>query len=136
MNEKFNPKMDIIRTFFIFITLNVFENAWMKCWDISTSSEVSNCDGVVLEICLDHKFQWPQEGLKCGSLAYKVGPSGLGNFVCNSVGNFVCKRSAVVIQTSLEHDTIAAWMNCFDYARALNIPDHLKSSSWGFWKCI
>ena len=25
-------------------------------WDTSTSSEVSNCDGVMLEIYLDHKF--------------------------------------------------------------------------------
>ena len=30
------------------------------------------CDGVVLEIYLDAKFQWPQEGLDCESLAYKV----------------------------------------------------------------
>ena len=27
-------------------------------------------DGVVLEIYLDHKFQWPQECLNCESLAY------------------------------------------------------------------
>ena len=54
------------------------------------------CDGVVLEIYLDHKFQQPQESLNCESLAYKVvtkptlalWPSGLGN-------DFVCKRSAV-----------------------------------------
>ena len=42
------------------------------CWDISTSSQVSNCDGVVLEIYLDHKFQWPQEDLNCESLVYEV----------------------------------------------------------------
>ena len=30
------------------------------------------CDGFVLEIYLHHKFQWPQEGLNCESLAYKV----------------------------------------------------------------
>ena len=41
-------------------------------WDTSASSQVSNCDGVVLEVCLDHKFQWPQEGLNCESLAYEV----------------------------------------------------------------
>ena len=29
----------------------------------STSSQVSNCDSVVLEIYLDRKFQSPQEGL-------------------------------------------------------------------------
>ena len=40
--------------------------------DTSTSSEVSNCDGVVLEIYLDNNFQWPQEDLNCESLAYKV----------------------------------------------------------------
>ena len=39
-------------------------------WDTSTSSQVSNNDGVVLEIYLDHKFQWSQEGLNCESLAY------------------------------------------------------------------
>ena len=31
-----------------------------------------NCNGVVLEIYLGHKFQWPQEGLNCESLAYEV----------------------------------------------------------------
>ena len=41
-------------------------------WDTSTSSQVSNCDGVVLEIDLDHKFQWPQENLNCESRAYEV----------------------------------------------------------------
>ena len=30
------------------------------------------CDGAVLEIYLDLKFQWPQEGLNCESLAYEV----------------------------------------------------------------
>ena len=42
------------------------------CWDTSTLSKVLNCDGVVLEIYLDHKFQWPEEGLKCRSLAYEI----------------------------------------------------------------
>ena len=41
-------------------------------WDTSTSSQVFNCDGVVLEIYLDHKFQWLQEGLNFESLAYEV----------------------------------------------------------------
>ena len=41
-------------------------------WNTPTSSQVSNCDGVVLEIYLDHKFQWPQEDLNCESLAYEV----------------------------------------------------------------
>ena len=31
-----------------------------------------DCDGVVLEIYSDPKFQQPQEGLSCESLAYKV----------------------------------------------------------------
>ena len=30
------------------------------------------CDGVVLEIYLDHKFEWPQEGLNSESLAYEA----------------------------------------------------------------
>ena len=40
-----------------------------KLWDTSTSSQVSNCDGVVLQIYLYHKFKWPQEGLNCKSFA-------------------------------------------------------------------
>ena len=31
------------------------------------------CDGAVLKIYLDKKFQWSQEGLNCKSLAYEVG---------------------------------------------------------------
>ena len=42
------------------------------CWDASSLSQVSNCDGVVQKVYLDHKFQWRQEGLNCESLAYKV----------------------------------------------------------------
>ena len=42
------------------------------CWDISTSSQVSNCNVVVLEIYLDHKFQRPQKSLNCKSLAWVV----------------------------------------------------------------
>ena len=30
-----------------------------------------NCNDVVLEIYLDHKFQRPQEGLNCESLAFE-----------------------------------------------------------------
>ena len=41
-------------------------------WDASTSSQVSNCDRVVLEIYLDHKFYWTQESLNCELLAYEV----------------------------------------------------------------
>ena len=39
--------------------------------NILTSSQVSNSSGVVLEIYLDHKYQWPQEGLNCESVAYE-----------------------------------------------------------------
>ena len=42
----------------------------------------------MLEIYLDHKFQWPQEGLKGERITSR--PSGLGN-------NIVCKRFAVQI---------------------------------------
>ena len=41
-------------------------------WDTWTSGQASNCDGIVLEIYLDHKFQWAQVGLNCESLAYEV----------------------------------------------------------------
>ena len=39
---------------------------------LQISSQVSNYDGAVLEIYLDRKFQWPQEGLNSESLAYEV----------------------------------------------------------------
>ena len=45
---------------------------WNSCWDTSTLSQVSNYDGVVLKIYLDHKFQWPQEDFNCKSFAYEV----------------------------------------------------------------
>ena len=51
------------------ITENEYSNL---LWDTSTSSQVSNCDGAAIEIYLDHNFQWPQEGLNCKSLPYKV----------------------------------------------------------------
>ena len=35
-------------------------------------SQVSNCIGDMLEIYLDLKFQWPQEGLNGESNAYEV----------------------------------------------------------------
>ena len=31
-----------------------------------------NCDGVMLESNLNHKFQWPQKGLNCEFLVYEV----------------------------------------------------------------
>ena len=74
--------------------------------------EIRICDDAVLEIYLDHKFQWPQEGFNFESLAREVvnwWPSGLGNY-------FACKRFTVQtflwslefeIQINLEHDTIA-----------------------------
>ena len=49
--------------------LLLFSNTWR---DTLTLSQVSNCDGVVFKIYLDHKFQCPQEGLNCKSLAYEV----------------------------------------------------------------
>ena len=71
---------------------------------IKRKQVVCYCDGVVLEIYLDYKFQWPEEGLNSW-------PNGLGNY-------FVCKRFEVqtllwslefVIQINLEHDTIT-WL--------------------------
>ena len=66
----------------------------------------NKCDGVVLEICLDHKFHWSQEVWTAN-----LWPNGLGNY-------FICKRFAVqtllwslgfVIQINLEHDAIIVW---------------------------
>ena len=34
--------------------------------------KVSYCDGVLSQIYLDHKFQWPHEGLNSASLVYEV----------------------------------------------------------------
>ena len=53
--------------------------------ETSISSQVSNCNVAVLEICLDHKFQWQQEGLSCETLPCKIiteptRPWGLGSF--------------------------------------------------------
>ena len=76
-----------------------------------------HCDSVVLKICLDHKFQWLQEGLNYESLKYNIvteptWPSGFVNY-------FVSKRFAVqtllwslefVILINLEHDTIAVFL--------------------------
>ena len=45
-----------------------------------------NCDGVVFEIYLDHKFQLTQEGLNCESLAYEVVP--LCNISSQDVSKF------------------------------------------------
>ena len=45
-----------------------------RCLDNVEISEPSfiNYDGAMLEIYLDRKFQWPQEGLNCESLACEV----------------------------------------------------------------
>ena len=37
------------------------------CSDSLALSRVSICNGVLLKICLDHKFQWPQACLNCES---------------------------------------------------------------------
>ena len=62
------------------MTNNPSENIWnelMKTTKVGPSMEsliaqFFHCDGVVVEICLDHKFQWPQEGLNCESLTYEA----------------------------------------------------------------
>ena len=40
-----------------------FSNYINARWDTSTSSQVGKCNGVMLEIFMNHKFQWLQEGL-------------------------------------------------------------------------
>ena len=93
-------------------------------WDTSYSRKVSNCDSIELEIYLDHKFQWPQEGQSFKSLAYEVvtlWPGGLGNY-------FVSKKFAgltllwpleFVIQINLVHDTIPIF-SCLQLCEKLN----------------
>ena len=34
-----------------------------KNWDTSTLDQVSNFNGVMLEMIIDHKFQWPHDNL-------------------------------------------------------------------------
>ena len=41
-------------------------------FSIKKKYDENNYDGVVLEIYLDHKFQWLKEGLNCESLAYEA----------------------------------------------------------------
>ena len=41
-------------------------------WDTKTWNQISNYDGVVLKIYLDHKLQWPQGDLNCESSKYEV----------------------------------------------------------------
>ena len=53
---------------FLILIWNIIDD---KKWDTSTSSQVSNCDGVMLKIYLDQKFQWPHEGLNCETLSCK-----------------------------------------------------------------
>ena len=43
-----------------------------KTMNQDIKSGILKFDGVVLEIYLDHRFQWPQECLKCESLTYEV----------------------------------------------------------------
>ena len=49
---------------------NIGEKISKRYWDTSASSQVSNCDGVKLEICLNHKFQWPQTTVWTASLLH------------------------------------------------------------------
>ena len=84
-----------MKSFFLFV--ECFQ--WNS--DTTTSSQVSNCDRVVLEIYLDHKFQWSIEGLNCKSLAYKR------LYARDSQFKPSCDHwNSRSIQIKLEHDTI------------------------------
>ena len=50
-------------------------NIKLRSWDTSALSQVSNCDGVVLENYLNNNFQWPQEGLNCEPLVFRYSES-------------------------------------------------------------
>ena len=92
-------------------------------------SQVSNRDGVVLEIYLDHKFQLPLESLNSESLVYKVvtlWPKGLGNYL-------VCKRFAVqsllwslefVTQINLENRTIVTFILVLLFTYKFHAKNH------------
>ena len=53
----------------MFLNLGI---SWLESLGNSSIFVIYNFDGVVLEIYLDHKFQWPQEGLNYECLAYEV----------------------------------------------------------------
>ena len=52
-----NTSLQIINVFLIGLLQIECLKKFIMFWDTSTSSHFSNCDDVVLEICLDHKFQ-------------------------------------------------------------------------------
>ena len=62
--------------YFIFTLLLEFSNNQgglnKKDIQLNIYNTASNYDGVVLKIYLNHKFEAPQEGLNCESLAYEV----------------------------------------------------------------
>ena len=37
-------------------------------WSFSNNFQIRNCDGVVLNVLMDHMFQWSQECLNCEPL--------------------------------------------------------------------
>ena len=56
--------MFIVKKYFVKWNMDLRAKFWksvLRFWDTSTSSQASNCDGVVLENYLDHNFQWPRE---------------------------------------------------------------------------
>ena len=69
-NETLNIKLLQSSRLYTALKMKYFvKDIFSKCinvnWDTSISSQDWNCDGVVLEIFMDHKFQWPHEGLNC-----------------------------------------------------------------------
>ena len=60
-----------IKLFLIIIIsfMNIFWSSFLASFLLSF---IPYCGGVVLQLYLDHKFHWPQEGLSCELLVYKV----------------------------------------------------------------
>ena len=86
-----------------------FKYVWLAYFWTTHNNIETSCDGVVLKICLDHKFQWLHVtgGFELRISYIQWDHSGLGN--C-----FLCKRFAVqshlwllefVIQSNLERNT-------------------------------
>ena len=80
---------------------------WKVCWNTSTSSQVSNCDGIVLEIYLDHKFQWTKEGLNCASLSYQVVTKPTKPSALTLTVQTLLWSLEFAIERNLEYNTIA-----------------------------
>ena len=74
MSVSFKAALLDLRQLLIFANplKTILKKLFISCYKLFSFLRYLNCNDVVLEIYLDHKFQLPQEGWKCESLSYKV----------------------------------------------------------------